>query len=254
MTAVNEVVSEVEGGRYRASVTLAESLPGAGDWSVASVTVTATDGSALTADRLRNFGWAGVLEAARRQATDIARDHGPRFARPSDPPAAFRVSRQGRAKRTDRDYAELAAAYLAVPPDQRRKAVARWSEQFGRTPGRWRADMVKASKFIQGEGLTDEGMALVYGAALANLDVDAAQIALMEEQNQLGRLISSDPNVRMAARAALEGERRLRTRGDVNRAVARLAAEHQAAVAGQEALDAEWHSDQAQVQDGGDPA
>jgi hypothetical protein len=165
---------EVPGEGYVATVTLVESELGAGDWSVVGMQVKATDGTALSADRLRNFAWASVLESARRQASAADVPPSP-FARPSDPPPSFRADRRGRAGRSDRDYAELALAYLAFPPDRRRKAASTWSERFGRQPGRWRADIAKAKRFIEDDWLTDEGMLLVYGESIfERLEVESA--------------------------------------------------------------------------------
>ncbi|WP_435769731.1 hypothetical protein [Nocardioides sp. SYSU DS0651] len=158
----NEHVTEVQGEGYVATVTLMESEPGAGDWVVVGIGVNATDGSTLSADRLRNFAWANVLESARRQASAADVPPSP-FARPSDPPPAFRADRRGRAARTERDYAELAFAYLALPSDLRRKAASTWAERFHRKPGRWRADIAKAKRYIEDDWLTDEGMDLVFG-------------------------------------------------------------------------------------------
>ncbi|MFH7324853.1 hypothetical protein [Aeromicrobium sp. JJY06] len=164
MQSEHAYTCEVPHAEHVATVTLVESERGTGDWSVIGIQVVATNGTTLSADRLRNLAWANVLESARAQAREVHNGASVVLSRPSDPPPSFRADRRGRAARSDRDYAELARAYLAFPPDRRRKAAATWSERFGRQPGRWRADIAKAKRFIEGGWLTGEGMVLVYGA------------------------------------------------------------------------------------------
>lgn len=172
---------EVEMGATRASVALVETAPGCGDWSVVGVEVTTDDGAALSADRLRNFAWASLFEQARQQVQRSGEQ--PRLALPTDPPAAFRVSRRGKAPRTEEDYADLAAAYLAFPADRRHKAASEWSARFGRTAQRWRMDIKRArdsyledydagarkrnGQPVYDLRLTDEGMRLVYGEGIS---------------------------------------------------------------------------------------
>jgi hypothetical protein len=98
------------------------------------------------------------------------------LSRPSDPPLAFREDRRGKSPRSDRDFAELAVAYLAAVS---RRAVAReWSERFGRNPQRWRMDLAKARELFIVEGsegdlrLSEAGEILVYGRPLAPAEVE----------------------------------------------------------------------------------
>ncbi|QIX27592.1 hypothetical protein ncot_14015 [Nocardioides sp. JQ2195] len=160
---------EIETSVWRGAVTLAESVPGGGDWSVVGVEVSALDGSALSAARLRAVPWGELLERARVQVAGSSR-RSP-FVSPSDTfLTAFTVDRRGKSARTERDYAELAAAYLAFGQERGHKAASHWAKKFGnRSAQRWRMDIKRAKEHYlepTPEGtlaLTDEAWLLIYG-------------------------------------------------------------------------------------------
>ena len=152
-------------GDLKFGVELAEQIPGSGDMSVVGLEVRPRVG-ALTVGTLRDAPYGDVIRAARAQVEKTAAAGKPRvFARPSDPPAAFRGDRRGRAARTERDYALLAESYLAMSNEARRHAAATWAQDFpeGGSKRTWMNRLVRAKRLIEGESLTEDGMALVYG-------------------------------------------------------------------------------------------
>ncbi len=161
---------EVETSEWRGIVTLAESVPGGGDWSVVGVEVSALDGSALNAASLRALPWGEVLHRARAEVE--APSWRSPFVKPSELfLAAFTVDRRGKSPRSERDYAELAYAYVHMLDDgERHKAAARWAEQYpGRSAQRWRMDIRRAKeRYVETSEdgtlmLSEEGWALVFG-------------------------------------------------------------------------------------------
>ncbi|WP_269305852.1 hypothetical protein [Aeromicrobium sp. HA] len=152
-------------GDIKFGVELAEGIPGSGDMSVVGLEVRPRVG-ALTVGTLRDAPYGDAIRTARAEVERATAARRPRmFARPSDPPAAFRGDRRGRAARTDKDYALLAASYLAMGKEARRHAAATWAQDFpeGGTKRTWLNRLVRAKRFVEGERLTDAGMALVYG-------------------------------------------------------------------------------------------
>lgn len=149
---MEEVVSDpappvvVETGDWRIEVHLRESAEGSGAWSVVEVGIRPADpGRTITASALTRLPFHRVLRTAVNDALG-ARSSVPVFAFPSDPPTAFCESRQGRAPRTERDWAHLAAAWLdaqrfydARPGGELRLDVERTYEQIQDVPKRWHA-------------------------------------------------------------------------------------------------------------------
>lgn len=182
---------EIETSEWRGIVTLAESVPGGGDWSVVGAEVSALDGSALSAARLRAVPWGELLERARDEVSAPSRQSP--FVRPSDLfLTAFTVDRRGRQARTERDYAELAAAYLAFGHERGHKAASHWAKKYGRTAQRWRMDLKRAKEdyldtMPDGSlGLTDEAWLLIYGDDF--FDVLEVENAIEDTEAKVDRL------------------------------------------------------------------
>jgi hypothetical protein len=146
-------------------VELAEEQPGSGDMAIVGLEVRSVDES-LTVGALRGAPYGPVTRAARAAVQEAGAGRRPRMlARPSDPPPAFRGDRRGRAARTDEDYAQLAVSYLALAKDARRHAAAIWAERYpeGGSKRTWLNRLVRAKRYVEGEYLSEAGMALVYG-------------------------------------------------------------------------------------------
>lgn len=181
-------------------VELAEEITGSGDRLVVGLEVRPRVGP-LTVGTLRDAPYGDVIRAARAHVEKTAVAGKPRvFARPSDPPAAFRSDRRGRASRSDKDYALLAESYLSMNKEARRHAAARWAEDFpeGGTKRTWLNRLVRAKRFVEGESLTEAGMALVYGEDwLERFEFDeqwdnALNIATMTPGGEIWRKLQRD--------------------------------------------------------------
>lgn len=153
--------------------------------SVSRISIARHNGASLTGGDLRRFRWSGAIDEARQRA-DATANHS-KLGRLSDPPPAFRESRQGRPARTDADYAELARCWVALPEDMRRNAASDWSARFGRSAQRWRMDIARARRFVTGnagsEWLTDEAQELAYGPDV--FDRIAVDVAIERAQDIL---------------------------------------------------------------------
>lgn len=186
---VKETRVEVEKGEWRGVVALVESVPGGADWAVVGVEVSALDGSALSAGKLRAAPWGGLLDQARAKV-EATSTQSPLLS-PSDVYlAAFTVDRRGKSARTERDYAGLAFAYLNFGQERGHKAASHWAAKYGsRSPQRWRMDIKRArGTYLEADsdgilGLTDEACLLLFGEDFFEVlqvenDVEGAESAI----------------------------------------------------------------------------
>lgn len=187
-------------GKLRIGVELAEEIAGSGDLAIVALEVRPRAGT-LTAGTLRGAAYGSAFRAARAAVEQVAAKSQPRvLASPGDPPPAFRSDRRGRASRTEGDYARLALSYLALNVESRRRAAARWAEDFpeGGTKRTWLNRLVRAKRYVDGESLTDEGMALAYGDDwLERLEFDekwdnALNIATIMPGDEIWRKLQRD--------------------------------------------------------------
>ena len=201
-------------------VELTEEVVGSGDWLVTGVEVRPAEG-AVTVSSLRSAAYGDVIRRARAEVVKSAASRPKRiFARAGDPPAAFRSDRRGRSARTDEDYALLASAYLSMRPESRRQAAARWAKDFPEGGNRrtWINRLVRARQFVEGDYLTDEGMALVFGDDWQDrFDFDekwdnALNVATMKPTDKMWRDIQRDGKDPRRWRAA--AQRAIRVRVD----------------------------------------
>lgn len=178
---------QVEVDEWCGGVDLLESTPGGSDWSVVGVEVSARDGSPLSAARLRAVPWGQLFDQARASLEGAVERSS--LLSPSDVRLrAFATDRRGKAARSDRDYAELALAYLTFGQERRHKAASHWASKYGRTAQRWRMDIKRAKDSyleVTGDGalrLTDDAWVLIFGDGIWEILAVEGETESLEEE------------------------------------------------------------------------
>lgn len=178
------VIAVVNDGGFVMRWWLREGDDGSNDWRASKFMVETVQGrSELTAADVRALPVASSLRAASAKARTTNRLSAP-FASVTDPPAVWRQDGRGRGgARTDRDYAELAFAYVsAADPKSRRTLPRRWSEGFGGAVKTWQNRLAETRSRLlldNDDRLTEKAEQLLFGGAL---DIEQT---LMEAERRL---------------------------------------------------------------------
>lgn len=116
-----------------------------GPWGIQEFACRPPDPSVNGRD-MRALPFGLLLARARKQASQEARraDTHAVLAQPSD--VALLTFREGKRKRTDRDYAELAVEYALLVQEGERNVPSRLAQQFGGSVSTWTNRITEARK------------------------------------------------------------------------------------------------------------